>query len=702
MKVPAGAWTLAITLGLSLVIGGQYATEAGQLTDNAFFAALTGGTEVPLLTHALLALPVLILLGVALVRRQVIQVPAPVVSISILFLAFLLCASVLFSVHRGTSLSLLPEWLTYLAAIYAAVATVGRKAGPRAVVMGAFAGGAVVALRGAQEYSQMKGLDANWRIFAGWINPNAAATALMIGFLCGLTVTVIETRAKALLAGAFTALCGLALMLTQSRGGLLITGVSTVFLLVMVLAWSSQRKVAMGRLGAVLVASAVLAIAAAPRTAPISNAPSGGSGGGFTRLQGSSESTDQSTAFRKNLYAGALGMMRANPVGYGLGSYRYESARSGLNTQTVLAHNAFLQLGTEATVLMPILLLSFGGVWLWLMLRGSHRQPEETKLLKAGIVATVIGIAAHSFIDSDLYYFGAGLPFFILVGVGLLLASDAVTPEYTPRPPRLAGAAALGVVALIALLAGTAEASRARARALLRSNPEGGIAAARSAAALWPFDGEPSYLIALTEPDAVRRTPLLQEATEKTPSARNYRALSDSQRQSGDRVGAISSLNKALVHDPSNLPALWKMLEIYRDTGDRDGAVRTARRLLEVEDSPYFKVRSLEYLVPTETFRARIYLASLTNDPLEVSNLLRPAVAGFADYAKLTVFQVQQVDKQSPGGSYAGESMDDVQDNMRLAELAARRLEGIQRTAGDAKAAGEDAALAERFATLAK
>ncbi|CAN5653086.1 hypothetical protein BH11ARM2_BH11ARM2_26250 [soil metagenome] len=702
MKIPAGALVLAVTVALSLIIGGQYATESGKLADSALTAALSGAPDVPLLTHALLSLPVLGLLSSVLVRRHVIQVPTPGVSIFVLFFAALLCGSVIYSSHRGVSLGLLPEWLTYLAAIYAVVATVGRRVGPRAIVLGAFVGGVVVALRGVAEYGQMKSLDASWRIFAGWINPNAAASALMIGFLSGLAVVVLESRARALLAGVLTGLIGLALTLTQSRGGLLVTGICTILFLVLVLLWSSERKLAVGRLAGTLALTVVLAFAAVPRAAPAPNGPVGG-GAGFSRLQGSSESTDQSTAFRKNLYSGALQMMRANPIGYGLASYRFESSRSGMNTQTVLAHNAFLQLGTEASVLAPLVLLAFGGFWMWLMLRGSRLQPPDTKILKAAIIATVVGVAIHSFVDSDLYYFGIGLPFFVFIGLGLLLASDAVTPEYTPKGPRLAGAAALGLVATLALLAGGAEATRAQARlAIGTQHFEEGVALAQTAAAMWPMDGEARYLISRTLPDAAQRIPLLQEATDKNPSARNYRALAEAQYENGDRVGAISSLNQALSHDPDNLPALGKLLNIYRDHRDQDAAIRIARRLVDIEETPYFKVRSLEYLVPTETFKARVYLASLTDDPALAASLLKPAVAGFADYAKLTVFQVQEVDKVSPGGAYAGETMLDVRDNMRIAQTAARQLANYLRTAGDKEGAAEDDALADRFATLAK
>ena len=83
-KVPLGGWVLLVVVALSLVLGGQYATEQSldpeTLRLGAFASALAGSTDTPLLTHALLALPVLGLLAFALVRRQVVQVPAPTVS----------------------------------------------------------------------------------------------------------------------------------------------------------------------------------------------------------------------------------------------------------------------------------------------------------------------------------------------------------------------------------------------------------------------------------------------------------------------------------------------------------------------------------------------------------------------------------------------------------------------------------------------
>ncbi|RYG37627.1 tetratricopeptide repeat protein [bacterium] len=700
MKIPLGAWVLGAVIALSMVLGGQYATENGLLLDSAFLAALSGSSDTPLLTHAFLAFPVLLLLGSALVRRQVVQVPTPSVSVAVLFLAALLCASVAYSLHRGVSLALLPEWLTYLAAIYAAVATVGRRAGPKLIVAGGFLGGTIVALRGVAEYGEMKSIDPNWRIFGGWLNPNATAIALAVGFLCGLTIILIEKRAISLIAIICTALIGLALLLTQSKGGILVTAMGSVMVLVMTALWSDTKLRSLGSLAAAIVLAGLLGVAATPRAAPTAN---GQGSGGFNRLQNASDSSQQSTEFRKNLYVGALEMLRANPVGYGLGAYRFESARSGLTTQTVLTHNAFLQLGTEASVLAPLVLLTLGGWWLWLVLRGTRSQPVETRLLKGGIVAAVTTIAAHSFIDSDLYYFGIGLPFFLLIGTGLLLASDAVTPEYTPRGPRLAGATSLAVIVLLALLAGLAESQRAYARAAIRSGQgEAGVALAKSAEALWPMDGEAPFLQSRVLSNPSERLALLQSAVAKSPSTRNIRALADVQIEMNDTVGAMASLDRALTHDPNNLPALAMLLEISQKAGNRESSEQAARRLVEVEDTPYFKVRSLDQLVPTETYRARIYLASLTNDPAQAISLLKPAVAGFASYADLTIPEVKKMDAASSGSAFAGETLKEAQANMELATQAAKRLAGLQRSVGDPAGAEATDVLAARLESAAK
>ncbi|RYG48236.1 hypothetical protein EON79_05055 [bacterium] len=698
MKIPVGAWILAIVFALSLVLGGQYPTENGMLGQSAFVTALTGSPETPLLTHAFLAFPVLILLGTALVRRQVVQVPTPSVSVAVLFLATLLCASVAYSLHRGVSLALLPEWLTYLASIYAAVATVGRRLGPKLIVAGGFAGGVFVALRGIREYTEWKAFDPNWRIFAGWINPNAAAIALAVGFLCGLTIILVEKRAIALVAIFGTAMIGLALLLTQSKGGILVTALGTGIVFLVAALWSDTKLRALGSIAAVVLlagAFGFLATRQAPAATQI--------GGGLVRLQASSDASQQSTEFRKNLYIGAVDMIRANPVGYGLGAYRFESARSGLTTQTVLAHNAFLQLGTEASILAPLVLIALGGWWLWLVLRGTRSQPVETRLLKGGIVAIVVTVAAHSCIDSDLYYFGIGLPFFLLLGTGLLLASDAVTPEYTPRGPRMAGAASLAVVALLSTFAGLAEAQRSSARAAIALRErEAASALAKSAQALWPLDAESNYLQAMVAPDIAARLDQLKQAVVKSPSTRNIRAMADAQVELGDTLGAISSLNRALTHDPNNLPSLLKLLNIYRTAGNTQGATQSAHRLVEVENTPYFKVRSLDQLVPTETYLARVYLASATNDSAEAVSLLKPAVAGFAAYADRTLPEVEKMDKEMPGAAFAGETLKEAQQNMETGSGAARRLAELQRSLGDGKGAAEAEALAARFASEAR
>src|SRR5204862_536544 len=57
----------------------------------------------------------------------------------------------------------------------------------------------------------------------------------------------------------------------------------------------------------------------------------------------SADQNEQSSGFRFLLWKGAAKLIKSNPIGYGIGTYRYESARPGYTTETQLAHNTFLQ-----------------------------------------------------------------------------------------------------------------------------------------------------------------------------------------------------------------------------------------------------------------------------------------------------------------------------------------------------------------------
>jgi tetratricopeptide (TPR) repeat protein len=185
-----------------------------------------------------------------------------------------------------------------------------------------------------------------------------------------------------------------------------------------------------------------------------------------------------------------------------------------------------------------------------------------------------------------------------------------------------------------------------------------------------------------------------KNAVENAPSTRNLRLLARLLLDNGDVAGATLMYNRALRSDPNSLTTLSQLAELYRKSGNESAYRSTLDRLLKVEDTTYFKIRSLPELVPTETYEARLQLAELTNDQAEKRRLLTGAVAGFKAYLSSTVPTVLRMAKGDPPLPYGGETVQIATEKMQRAAEAAHRLGVLDLAAGD-KAGAEEAGKAE-------
>ena len=79
------------------------------------------------------------------------------------------------------------------------------------------------------------------------------------------------------------------------------------------------------------------------------------------------------------------------------------------------------------------------------------------------------------------------------------------------------------------------------------------------------------------------------------------------------------------------------------------------RSLIATEASTYFTVRSQPEFIPTQTYFARIFLASHSNSEVDKARLLVDAVKGFASYRDTTVPVVMRSLKIEPNAMIAGE-----------------------------------------------
>lgn len=690
---------LLISAFLAPIAGGFVPTDSQMILpgQSALVLALKGDATVPLLAHALIALPMLVALVWVYLERRVLQVPNQKLLIPLVCLVGLTTVSIGFSQFPSAAVPAALEWLTYGGALVAGVAIVGRRSGALMVLSTVFVSCVVLALRGLVEYGSQP--DKTWRIFGGWIGPNALAAMLLIGLFVGLGLVVSQNRMQSLLAGIGCVAIGFALALTQSKGAILALGVALPIFVFSLVVWARAGiGTSVARIVGVLVA--VVALAGLLQVSQKNQAAQAGTPGAssaLSRFANASQTQDQSVEFRRNLWKGTIQIAKEKPLGIGVGTYRYFSAKPGLTTQTQLAHQSYLQLLAEASFLAPIALIVLMLMWTSALWHGCKGMPKDRCAQRAGVFAAVVAIAAHSLVDSDFHYYGIGITLFLLMGTALMLCCDSVAPENTPKGIRGLLVSCVSIATLGLLYFGAGEVLRGEVRGQMASGDVSGAqAGVQSLTSMFPFDGESWFLASQFAKDPKERLGLLVNACRFAPSTKNYRALARTQIQAGDASAAILSYIKALSLDPNNLPALEQLLAVYASQGDTTSAASTATRLVAVEETPYFKVRSLPELVPLETAKARLYLAGQSTGKRK-AELLSGALKLYRNYTSSTVPNIIEMGKLNPPMDYGGESVRSATESLTEAKGAAEQLAATQRELGDASAASEATKDAQGF-----
>ena len=652
---------IAIAAFLAPLIGGQVAVDSMALAPGSdpILSAFVGASETPTLSHAILALLCTSALVVMLLRRKVLQVPNNTVSGLLIILLSLIVSTIGVSSFRYVSIPAGIEWVTYGICFYAVVAAGGRQRGPTVLLSAIFGGCVLLSLLGIREYGDMKAIDPTWRIFPQWVGPNAMAAVLVVGYYLGLGLAINEKRSVSLAISLGCVVIGMALFLTQSKGSLLSFAVGLFAFGLLLLIWMPKKELlrAVGITGGTL--AAVIVLAAAITLQPKGNHSTAGSAAlsPGARLVDTGTSADQSVGFRKLLWASAIKLTKTNPMGSGIGTFQFESARPGLTTQTHFAHESYLQLAAEASILAPLLLVAALLCWARLVFRGGSKLQSPQNVLRASVFASVLAIAGHSLIDSDFSYYGIGLIVFILLGVGLLLSSDAVAPEFLPAVFRRSAAGGTALLTVLLLFLGYVEGSRALVRGNIASKaPNDAISSLDSLRSTAPWDAEVWYLSAESTRDPAQQLEYAKKTVDLGPSTRNLRMLARLEAMQGHTSDALGSLERARELDPNNLQTLTTLAMIQTQIGEDDKAKLTWKKLVHVEDSGYFKVRSLPELIATDTYYARIVLAASASDPKEKIALLQPAVDGYKQYVRLTIPNVVRFAHNVDGPlSYGGE-----------------------------------------------
>lgn len=683
----------AIGAGLAVIAGGQVLVDA-QPFNGEWMSNLLGGMELPLLSHTFVLLFFVAALVVTGMQKKVVQVPHFRLVSVFGFFTCVLAISMTVSQHRNLSAISFLEWVGYLMAMVAVVATTGRGKGPQLVLGGIAVGGFVLAANGLMEYGTMKALDPNWRIMGTWNNPNANAGMLVICFFAATALFSCADRVGKLLWGGAASFIGLAIFLTQSKGGF-------IALLFGGLVWAIAaglkagfRPMARGLIPFVLVLVLSAGLIASQKA---QSAATPGQAVAGSRIADVGSSADQSSGFRKLLWKSSILLVQEEPLGVGLGTFRAHSSRPGLVTQTQFAHNSLLQLAVEATVLAPLALLVGLVMWLRASWKTSPDHWESHRLLSAGVLAAVAGSFAHGMVDSDLYYFGTGIVFFMLLGVGLQLGVDGTTPEFMPRPIRVPVLVGGSLVVLAGLgyytLGSIAKGRVAGARAAETQPDLTGLGIAAQ-------DGEARYMEGAFDPALTpeQRIEKLKLAVAEGPNQKPYRFLARVYLQENKTGEAIGILSSALRQDPNNLTTLKLLAESYRQNADQPSLTKTLDRLIAVESTPYFQVRAIPEMVPLETYEARVERSRTLSGAAQVS-MLQPVIEGYRKYLALTFPQLLsgRFDLNAYGGSVdeALAKLEKAEEAIRMIRAAGGEDDGVKALESAISAAREAAAKAK-------
>jgi tetratricopeptide (TPR) repeat protein len=393
----------------------------------------------------------------------------------------------------------------------------------------------------------------------------------------------------------------------------------------------------------------------------------------MSRFSNSGEASTQSAGFRKQLWLSAIDLSIERPYGWGLGTFQFESTRPGRVTQTVLAHQGYLQLAAEASWLAPLTLIGFLVSVVFKGGKGAAQLPAQSKIILCSSFGALGVLLAHNAIDSDLYINNLGMFVFMLCGAVCASSADSQSPEVIFRIPKMAVAGAVALFMPLSLSIGFGEMYRAQARgALARSDAATATELAKSSLGISLADGYAHSILA-------RATGSLEEAklaASLAPSPKNHRAVALMQLRAGDYQAAKSSYKRALQRDPQNFPALLGLMNAGVQYGIEEDAVAAANRLIEAEKSTYFTVTSQAEIIPIGSYQARLYLASL--NPPNKAELLVEAVKGFIRYRDTTVPMASRQFAVNPNANVGGEDKSAMIDTLNKAARAAKDLATLQ------------------------
>lgn len=692
-------------VAILLPIGGGQASMRSQPMTGGFLDELMGGPALPLTFRFLCGLILCGLTVYLLATKKVVQLARPRFNLCLLGTVSLLLICSAFSPFPWQGLTQGLTWVVAALCFFLAVQVSGRREAQQWMVGCIGIGLGILALIGFAEYVSMVKIDPSHRIFARWNNPNAVATAFLIAVPIWTTISARGDRIWKLIGPIAGGLAVACLWFTGSKGGLVAFLIGAIALAII----AAQQKVlrlTLKSFGLTVAVGLGLIVLVNPRTIAAVNpppiqaraqtktaepvapkpTPAPAPAPAAPRQLDSGGQATQSFAFRIALWKSTIQLITRHPMGIGAGNFQYFSAQPGLVEQTVFSHHTWLQIGLEGSLLALVCMVLALAMWFGAMLTRQPNLPKEVSLVRAGVVGAIAATIAHGFIDSNLYSVGASALFFLLLGIGLQTSPTGTMPEVIRPTTKFGGIGACVIAAFLMMVTSQQEIAKSSVMsAIARKDAESVAGAVESIKSFADTDGEAAYMVGLYGSRSEQeRLDNLKKAVALFPTTRNMRALADTYSASGDSKSAIQTLQKALDYDPNNLRTLANLMRTASEANDKQTALDTANRLLKIEETSFFKVRSIPELVPTETYEARMFLAKQTASPAEKVKLLLPAVRGYVEFKRQTLYRINLY--RQFGTDFGGVSLEQAKGIMANGRECASMLRDAAQLSGDAGA----------------
>jgi tetratricopeptide (TPR) repeat protein len=182
---------------------------------------------------------------------------------------------------------------------------------------------------------------------------------------------------------------------------------------------------------------------------------------------------------------------------------------------------------------------------------------------------------------------------------------------------------------------------------------------AATATMIYPFSPAAFELLARASRTPKEALAAWSRSAQLRPQPRIYRQIARIQADQGNLERAIETLQNALKWDPNNLQTLELLYKIQYAAGQKKEALQTAQRLVQVEGTPYFRIRSIPEVIPIETYRARVFQAQHEQNPAVQAELLDEAIHGYLRFSRTTYPMLVQYNRIQPGFAFAGVTKED-------------------------------------------